>query len=263
MNARFMSSQPATTTAPAPSEPIAAASASTPAAPSEATAQAIADLVPAASEPAATGAGAVLDAANAVIPPLQFGDLAAQGLTGFTPAGIVRSVLELIQVSTAMPWVAAIATTVLVVRFGVLPFHVRAMRNTARLQPYMPRLDELKQESLAARQSGDTLRLQRAALAQKALYDEAGVKVSHMMLGPVMTLASQLGLFFGIKTLCDHKLPQLMVGGLEWCPDLTVADPTYILPALNFLVVNASLWVGSILLYLLNLFLTSRRGCLI
>jgi YidC/Oxa1 family membrane protein insertase len=214
-----------------PTESIAAAS----------TTGSYSDLVPAATEPATSLVDPEL--VSNIIAPLQYGDLAALGLTGWNPAALVRSLIEAIQVTTSMPWAPTIITTVVLVRLAVLPLHIRAMRNTARLQKYMPRLEVLKEEMNAARITGDRLALQRAALAQRAVYQEAGVKVSAMMLGPVSTLVSQLGLFFGIKTLCEFPLKQLTIGGPSWCPDLSAADPTYILPMINMIAIQASLWV--------------------
>lgn len=226
-----------------PSVPTPPAEVSTTTAPSTVPAATPADMVP--TSPDAPTSLIDADTVSNLIAPLQYGDFAALGLTGWSPAGLVRSLLEVVHVSTDMPWAATIVATVVLVRLAVLPFHIRAMRSTARLQPYMPRMDALKREVEAARMTNDKLRLQRAALAQKSIYQEAGVSVGAMMLGPLTTLASQLGLFFGIKMLCDLPLKQMSVGGLPWCPDLTMADPTFILPAINMAAIQLSLWSAS------------------
>lgn len=39
-----------------------------------------------------------------------------------------------------------------------------------------------------------------------------------------------LSFFIGLRKMADLPVPSLQTGGLLWFPDLTVADPFYILP---------------------------------
>ena len=64
-----------------------------------------------------------------------------------------------------------------------------------------------------------------------------------MVLPPLAQIPVTLGMFFGVKGMCDLPVPQLKQSGLDFVSDLTVPDPTYILPVLATAGVNLGLTV--------------------
>jgi len=54
-----------------------------------------------------------------------------------------------------------------------------------------------------------------------------------------------LGLFFGIKRMCAVPVEQMKWSGFDMIPDLTIADPTYILPTLLVALVNVQISFGA------------------
>jgi YidC/Oxa1 family membrane protein insertase len=180
------------------------------------------------------------------IPPLEYGDLSELGLVSWTPAGLVRWSLELVQVTTGMPWFHTIVATTLLFRIFLVPISIKALRNSARLLPMTPRLMAIKDEMAAARQSGDMLAMQRVALKQKKIYEDAGVSMGPMLLSPLIQLPVTLGLFFGIKKMCTLPVEQLKHSGLAILPDLTVPDPYFILPILATALINLQISVSSV-----------------
>ena len=68
--------------------------------------------------------------------------------------------------------------------------------------------------------------IQRAMLKQKALNEKMGVNMFSMVMMPFVQLPVTLGMFFGVKGLCDSGVEALQWSGWAWLPDLTVADPT-------------------------------------
>ncbi|KAH9178548.1 60Kd inner membrane protein-domain-containing protein [Lactarius sanguifluus] len=144
----------------------------------------------------------------AALAPLQYGDLTALGLAGWSPAGLSSWLLELVN----------------------LPFSIKQLRNSAALAPHQPRLLELKEELNRAYQTGDKIGVQRVALKQRRVYEESGVSMLPMLLMPFVQLPVTLGMFFGVKRLCVLPLEQLHWSGVSFLPDLTVADPFYVLP---------------------------------
>jgi len=153
--------------------------------------------------------------------------------------------MELIQVTSGMPWLWTIVAATLVSRVIVLPFNIYSIRTAARLAPYQPRLTELRGElQKIGSMSNDPIAVQRISLQQKKVYEEAGAS----FLAPLATLLVQppisLGLFFGIKRLCELPLEQLKVGGYGWIADLTVPDPTYALPLAMAVLINVQLTVS-------------------
>ncbi|KAH9957468.1 60Kd inner membrane protein-domain-containing protein [Lactifluus volemus] len=186
----------------------------------------------------------ILDTA-AALAPLQYGDLALLGLSGWSPAGLSSWMLELVNVSTGLPWFHTIVAGTFLSRLLLLPFSIKQLRNSASLAPYQPRLLELKDEFNRAYAAGDQLAVQRIALKQRSLYAESGVSMVPMLLMPFLQLPVTLGMFFCIKRLCALPLEQLHWSGVSFLPDLTVPDPYYILPIASAVLINLQLAVSA------------------
>ena len=120
------------------------------------------------------------------------------------------------------------------------------MRSTARLAPHQPRLMELRDQlQKTGGLANDPIAVQRISLQQKKIYEDAGVSVVGPFMTPLVQLPVSMGLFLGIKRLCDFPLEQLKVGGFGWMTDLTTADPTYALPLVMLAVIHAQLYVSA------------------
>lgn len=184
--------------------------------------------------------------------PLQYGDLAALGLAGWSPAGLSSWMLELINVSAGLPWFHTIIAGTVLSRLLLLPFSIKQLRNSAALAPHQPRLIELKEELDKAYKTGDKLAVQRVALKQRKVYEESGVSMLPMLLLPFVQLPVSLGMFFGVKRLCALPLEQLHWSGVSFLPDLTVPDPYYILPIASAVLMNLQLHVCASLPSVLN-----------
>jgi len=181
----------------------------------------------------------------ATLAPLQYGDLAALGLAGWSPSGLATWMLELVNVSSGLPWFHTIIAGTLLSRLLLLPFSIKQLRNSAALAPHQSRLVELKEELNRAYQTGDKLAVQRVALKQRRVYEESGVSMLPMLLMPFVQLPVTLGMFFGVKHLCALPLEQLRWSGVSFLPDLTVADPYYVLPIVSAVLMNVQLSVGA------------------
>ena len=186
----------------------------------------------------------------AALTPLQYGDLTALGLTGWTPAGLSSWMLELVNVSTGLPWFHTIIAGTVLARLLLLPFSIKQLRNSAALAPHQPQLLELKAELEKAYQTGDKIAVQRVALKQRRVYEESGVSMLPMLLMPFVQLPVTLGMFFGVKRLCTLPLEQLHWSGVSFLPDLTVADPFYVLPVAAAVLMNVQLKVRKLIVRL-------------
>ncbi|KAM5533519.1 hypothetical protein V8D89_012856 [Ganoderma adspersum] len=180
-----------------------------------------------------------------LIPALNYGDLAALGLAGWSPAGFCRWTMELINVSAGLPWFWTIIATTVLSRVVLFPFTVKQMQGTAGLAPYQGEIAAIRDEMTAAQKKKDALAMQRAALKQKMIYEKAGVGMVSMAISPFVQLPVTLGMFFGVKSLCDLPLEQLKWSGLAWIPDLTVVDPTWTLPILATALMNLQITVST------------------
>ena len=178
-------------------------------------------------------------------PPLNYGDLAALGFSHWTPPGIAQWTMELIQVSSGMSWFWTIVTASILSRLVILPFSINSVRSAAKLAPYQPRLMKLRNElQNTGGLTRDPLAVQRISLQQKKVYEEAGVSLFGPLMTPLLQVPISMGLFLGIKKLCDFPLEQLKVGGTGWITDLTVADPTYALSLAMVAMIHVQLSVS-------------------
>ncbi|KAK7688723.1 hypothetical protein QCA50_008261 [Cerrena zonata] len=193
----------------------------------------------------ASSADVVSAAASNVpyIPPaMQYGELALLGLTSYTPAGLSRWTMEILHISCSLPWGPTILATTVLTRLILLPFSVSQLRNTARMAPHQEEILALREELNQAR--GNSMAIQRAMLKQKALNEKMGVNMLGMIVMPFVQLPVTLGMFFGVKGLCDSGIEALKWSGWAWLPDLTIADPTGALPVLVTVAMNFQLSLG-------------------
>ncbi|KAA1474129.1 hypothetical protein DENSPDRAFT_840678 [Dentipellis sp. KUC8613] len=180
----------------------------------------------------------------AAIEPLQYGDLAALGIASWSPAGLSAWLLELVNVTTSLPWFWTIIAGTFVSRALIFPFAVRQIQQTSRLAPFQPRLAKLRDQMNESYARKDMLNAQRLALQQRKVYEEAGVSMLPMFIMPFIQLPVTLGMFFGVRRLCTAPLEQLHWSGVWFLPDLTVADPYYVLPILSAVLMNFQLSYG-------------------
>ncbi|KZT64197.1 hypothetical protein DAEQUDRAFT_679010 [Daedalea quercina L-15889] len=119
------------------------------------------------------------------------------------------------------------------------------MRSTAALAPHQQEINRLREKMQQAQASKDPLLLQQVVLKQRSIYEKAGVSMGSMAILPIIQLPITLGMFFGVKKLCDLPIEQLKYSGVSWVPDLTVADPTGTLPILAAVMINFQLTLGA------------------
>ena len=148
------------------------------------------------------------------------------GLASWSPAGLLSWTLELINVSTGLPWFYTIAGMIFL-HLLQLPFSVKQLRNFVVLAPCQPRLIELLLELDQAYRAGGKLAVRRGAIEQCKVYEESGVSMLPMLLIPFVPVPVTLGMFFGVKHLCTLPLEQFHWTGVSFLPDPT--DPYYVL----------------------------------
>ncbi len=177
------------------------------------------------------------------IPPLQYGDLAALDLINWYPAGIVRWSFEILNVSIGLPWFWTIVAGTVFWRVACLPFSIYSLRESAKMQPLAKKFGDLRQEML------DTGRVSVNSLEhERAKYEYNAFQRKHD-LNPVRGLAGlvqfpvTLGLFFGVQKMTTLPVEQLTQSGFALLQDLTIPDPTYILPAALLALVNVQISV--------------------
>ena len=179
--------------------------------------------------------------------------MAALGLTGWSPAGMVRWSMELLNVSTGLPWFWTIIAGSALWRIACVPWAIRGFQVSARLLPHQPQLLALQKSLAKARERKNPLELQKAALAMSGFYKSHNISPL-AGLASLVQLPITCGLFLGVQRMCVLPVEQLRDSGVSFLPDLTVSDPTMILPIAMFVLVNAQIKAGYFILDLCSFF---------
>ncbi|ORX72601.1 hypothetical protein DL89DRAFT_264827 [Linderina pennispora] len=178
----------------------------TPAAPSSVVETVAATAPSSVADTVAAAAQTQLDPTPAVQAAMQIGDLAKYGLDTTLPTRLTEYALEFVHVTTGLPWWATIAAVVVAIRAACFPLAVFGQRNVAKLNNHKPELTLIMEEQKRAQAAGDFYK-------RRGIYPFRGA-LAGAASAPFMMLA-------------------LQTGGLWWFTDLSVMDPTYILPVLS------------------------------
>lgn len=162
---------------------------------------------------------------------------------GYGPTATMEWVLEHVHVFAGTPWWVSILLTGVLARLACAPLYLKASDNAARLAHVMPFIKPLRDKMVKAQSSGDmTLVMQYRAEIQ-TLNKRAGVSMGKAFL-PLMGGLTSLGQLIITRAMSNLPVHSLESGGALWFPNLTVADPYFILPALTAVILHVLLRQG-------------------
>ena len=166
------------------------------------------------------------------------GEVAAiAGDSWYTTSALMYAI-EYFHVAHSLEWWQAIVATTLVMRLVSVPLTVMQQKNAARMHLAKPEIEAINK--LAQTHSGDKEALERYQgeiwkIWQK--YDCNPVK----MFAPLVVQAPVFISFFIAIQRMSVGVPSFTHGGGQaWFTDLSVADPTYVLPLISSLTFLAS-----------------------
>src|SRR5690554_1717301 len=161
---------------------------------------------------------------------MKYGDLKAMGLVNFSPIGGLETILEAVHVSTGLPWWATIAVTTVMIRTALVPFIVKLQGNTARLHNVKPQLERLTENMKLAKETNDSAALARFSAQTQELFKKNDCNPIKSLMLPLLQAPIMISFYLALRDMANLPVPQFREGGIGWFTDLTVADPTYILP---------------------------------
>jgi len=137
--------------------------------------------------------------------------------------------MELINVSSGMSWFWTIVAGTLLWRLLLLPVAIKTYRFSSRVQLIQPEVKSIMDRMLVAKSEKNLLEMSKLQQDQLKLYKSVGISPLGGLVGPVFQIPVALGMFIGLKKMCELPVAQLTTSGLDFLPDLTVADPTGLL----------------------------------
>lgn len=156
--------------------------------------------------------------------------LAELGLGGFTPVGLIQNLLEFVHLELGLPWWGAIVAGTVVARLLVFPVIVKGQREAAKLNNVLPEMTKLTNRMNEAKQSGNKFEFAKAYTDLNLFQKKNDVNPLRGFLVPLAQAPIFISFFVALRKMSYLPVPSLQTGGALWFPDLTVADPYYILP---------------------------------
>lgn len=196
-------------------------------------------LAPPATDAASTTTDTVAAAATATDPAAAaqaaeaIAETAAAGFslsdTLLQPANLL---LHFAHDATGLPWYLAIAAATLFVRTAMLPLSVITMKNSARMAALKDEIAARREVVMEAVRSGDRSKASVLQDDLKKFMTGAGVGPSKVLMGPLVQFPVFISFFVSVRRLSLND-PSMTTGGAAWFSDLSVSDPTLMLPVIS------------------------------
>ncbi|XP_056155930.1 mitochondrial inner membrane protein OXA1L isoform X2 [Lampris incognitus] len=156
--------------------------------------------------------------------------LAELGLAQHTPVGLIQNLLEVMHVDLGLPWWGAIVVGTALARLAVFPVIVKGQREAAKLNNVLPEMTKLTNRMNEAKQSGNKYEFAKAYSDLSLFQKKHDVNPLRGFLVPLVQAPVFISFFIALRKMAYLPVPSLQTGGVLWFPDLTMADPFYILP---------------------------------
>ncbi|KAJ5602817.1 hypothetical protein N7537_005773 [Penicillium hordei] len=162
--------------------------------------------------------------------PESIGYLKELGLDfGWGFSSTMQWLIEHTHIWTGMPWWASIVAVGLLTRVAMLKPVIGASENAARMTNAKPKTDPLRQRMVAASTEGNQQEAQIVRAQLKEINAAHGIKTWKSIL-PMLQIPLGFGCFRVVRAMTSLPVPALAAESAGWIKDLTIADPTYILP---------------------------------
>jgi len=169
----------------------------------------------------------------------------SMGLAHWWPSGCVQSLMEVIHIDLDLPWWQTIGLTTICLRIVVFPIMVIAQKNMVKMNNHQPEIQKLQIQSQLAGIRGN-LEEQRFANGALNNYFHANGCHPAKAMWPIFAQAYFfMSMFFGLRGMTNVPVPSLSTGGLAWFTDLSVSDPTLVLPLATAATIYFQLYLGA------------------
>lgn len=156
------------------------------------------------------------------------------------PPDLVQHLMEIVHVSTGLPWWATISLVTVGVRLALFPLYVKSSDMMAKNAKIKPQLDEIQNKLMGATDMSES---QSIMLKRKKLLAEHGIKNRYLM-APILQLPLAIGFFSGLRGMASYPVDGLQDQGILWFQDLTAADPYLALQCLSAAVIMGFMRLG-------------------
>lgn len=167
------------------------------------------------------------------------------GLGGWTPAGIVQTLMESLHIGADLPWWGCIMIGTICVRTIIFPLVVMAQRNAAKMNNHLPQMQVLQLKLTEARQSGNAVEAARYSQELVTFMREKELNPLKNVFVPLAQAPLFISFFIGLRQMANAPVESMRDGGLFWFTDLTVPDQFFLLPIITSLTMLATIELGT------------------
>lgn len=152
------------------------------------------------------------------------------GLGAYTPVGLIQNLLDFMHLDLGFPWWGAIVAGTVLARLVVFPAIVKGQREAVKLNNVLPEMTKLTNRMTEAKQSGNKFEFSKAYSELTLFQKKHDVNPFRGFLIPLVQAPVFISFFIALRQMSYLPVPSMQTGGVLWFPDLTIADPFYILP---------------------------------
>lgn len=156
-----------------------------------------------------------------------------------------QQMLDWVVETTGLPWWATIAVVTVSIRVAVFPIVVKGQANAIRLANINPEMQRHMADITSAKKEGNMLVLSEATQKVQKLMKDNNCNPLKSFITPLVQAPLFMTLFFALKGLAGAGLASMQTGGLLWFKDISIADPTAILPVVAAGLTLATLETGA------------------
>eukprot|EP00128_Syssomonas_multiformis_P014055 Colp12_sorted_trinity150504_noHs@13279 len=163
----------------------------------------------------------------------------------YTPAGLVRVMLEWVCATGHMPWWLGIVGVTVAFRLATIKYTIKGMRNNAKMANIRPLMEKETELLNKYQRENDKYGQRMQAEKLKELFDKHDVHPLRAFVAPLIQAPVFMSFFFGLRGMAEAPVESMKTGGLMWFSDLTAVDPYYALPTIMCLSFLLSIELGA------------------
>eukprot|EP01036_Dinobryon_divergens_P029435 gene29435-38529_t len=160
-------------------------------------------------------------------------------------ASIVMNIVEQVHLGAGLPYWEAIILSTVGLRICLLPIVLNAIRSSGRMAWLRPDMEKLQATIKASGDISSDPNIQKKyQMEMRALFTKHKVNPFKAMIWPIFQFPIFISFFMGLKAMGEYY-PGFTTGGAFWFHNLSVGDPTLILPIINSLTFLIMLEIGA------------------
>jgi YidC/Oxa1 family membrane protein insertase len=137
-----------------------------------------------------------------------------------------------------LPFWQAVVLSTGAIRLSLLPVVINQQKEAFRMQSFAPQIKEMQETMRKAFSENDTVTLERVKLEQIEFNRKNRINPLGMFKFLLIQVPIFMTMFWALKSpYLKVAHPSIVTDGLFWSADLSVADPLYILPGVNAMLI--------------------------